>query len=102
MNEQNQKPKINQLVGVGNSKRKPIPIGLYWGIYHAREFPDNNHVLVRIPKYIKVDNRKILKKLHLTYIGATLVILPLKLMRICNDSDKIKTSRNRRGTSNSL
>ena len=86
-----QRPKINQLVGIGNGKRKPIPIGLYQGIYYSGEYPNKDYVLVRIPDYVKVAERnKIMMRIEnqLPHILRCLVLIPIKYLRICNDERK--------------
>jgi hypothetical protein len=92
---ENQKPKIDQLVGIGNGKRKPIPIGLYQGIYSSEKHPNKDYALVRLPNYVKVAERnkvsmRIERQLH--HVLSCMVLIPLELLRIC-ETGTVKPAR---------
>ena len=85
--EQFQKPKINQLVGVGNGKREPTPIGLYQGIYWSEKYQNRDHALVRIPRYVKVIEREKFSRIErlLPHVTSSMILIPVKYLKVCQD-----------------
>jgi len=83
--------KLDSEVGIGNDKREPIHIGRFLGIFWDKDHTNRDFALVRLKSWksgaIPTETLKKVEKYKLEQITRSLVLIPVKYLRLC---EKIK------------